>query len=237
MKKIKYYFIATVLLICLMINLVSCGCEHFNKEYIETTATCEKSGMATYNCLDCKKTIEITDEAKGHKFTEFISDSSTCTVAGYKTYKCENCEKTNQQSSIALGHSYNGAKCKRCDILKPSFTQMTIKYENGKESVGNGVVDFYTKNSVSSLGFYGCNIDLVTNSTAAKMSLVGQIKSSSMLMVSIVLYDSQNQKIVSKNMLYQLSYNRVFSTDANITLERSVSDGEVVYYEITASLI
>ncbi|MBQ1996183.1 MAG: leucine-rich repeat domain-containing protein, partial [Clostridia bacterium] len=73
----------------------------------ESTATCNKPGIAIYVCRMCKDSYTVENSpALGHDFEYIIIETPTCTREGYEYGDCTRCDATETRPVPTIDHDY-----------------------------------------------------------------------------------------------------------------------------------
>lgn len=219
MKKI----FAIILIISLMFLICACKpkCEHYNKELIMDTATCEVAGIKTYECKDCGETVEEYSQSIGHDFSLLLEDTATCTSVGTKTLRCSRCDKTITEESLKKSHNFNGGPlCIDCGTMSTNFKETTVR---SKISF-TGRISVKGESGLAGIAY----LQFTNGESTAKFDVYSNLKVS--FKISIYLYDANNVK------LGEYTNGNVSSSGGwfTIRLSRNIVMGEKIYYKIDA---
>ena len=232
MKKTKKSLLAIVALsaVCALSGTaMGCNnCEHDSLKLISDTATCDKSGIATYSCNDCGEKVEKNSSAIGHDYSVFVSDSATCTGTGIKTTKCSRCDSTNTESSSAKGHKFSRAKCSSCDATNPIYEKTTVNYKSGTYTYRKTLkyVSGYTIYELS------CGIELNSEDNTAEFFISGNLKMFTGKTFYSYICDDDDILLGSGGIMISPA-NSIYASK-KITLTRKVEDGEICFFRISA---
>ena len=73
-------------------------CEH-DWQFVSSTATCTKDGVAVYACSICYEMMSSKDEALGHDMQFSYTVDPTCAEGGYDLYRCaRGCGETEERN-------------------------------------------------------------------------------------------------------------------------------------------
>ena len=207
-------------------SLTSCyKCNHFDTILISNTATCERGGIATYQCQNCNKKIKKESEPLRHTYN-IISDTATCTSKGIRTYQCSRCGSKKQETSATKSHNIVGCKCADCGKLDFFFKEVKISYNSSNICDVGGYVSGEGNLSKFYLNYTVFKLRLTKGNTKASFDGVSGAKVE--VNIELAIYSSSNQKIVS----FKDKIRPSGMPNYNITLSRTISDGETVIMKI-----
>lgn len=82
-------------------------CEH-EWEFVSTTATCIKDGVAVYACSICYEMMSSKGDALGHDMQFAHTVEASCVEPGYDLYKCSrNCGTTEERNKTPINDSHS----------------------------------------------------------------------------------------------------------------------------------
>jgi ribosomal protein L37E len=126
---------------------------HAHLRVVTTSASCEKTGVATFTCPICGDVYTEVIPAIGHDYVAGTPVAPTCTAQGYTVYTCTNNPEHNYKDDFedALGHKWDKGvvtknptfdeegertyTCERCGITKTETIKKLVWDEVGKDDV------------------------------------------------------------------------------------------------------
>lgn len=137
---------------------------HEKIEKGQIPASCESSGLKTWQCQLCEEITQEQISATGHSFGAWkTTTEATCEQAGVQSRICQICQKTETEPIPATGHSYGEWQISRgATVLKEG--------EMRRSCQNTGCASSQTKEIAKLSGFVRLNASSITLQTRQSTS-------------------------------------------------------------------